>query len=126
MTKVSQTTIYLKRNCPFCLKLRIFLVEAGIATKFDIVEFGDGDEVHKELRTRLEAAGIEPSFPAVQFPNGDMKTGTDDLIRLFGEEAAIDPSSLPLLQYYSDGVFKRHVEMFKELRELKAANLTAA
>jgi hypothetical protein len=47
-------------------------------------------------------------------------TGTDDLIARFAKEAGVDAAALPLLAYYSDGVFRRHVEMHGELKRLKA------
>lgn len=119
MTSTIRPRIYLKKTCPYCLKLRIFLTEAGIADRFDLVVFADGDETHKALRARMVAAGQGPGFPAAEIGEGKLLTGTDDLIARFSEEAGVDPAQLPLLAYYSEGVFIRHVEMFKELRQLK-------
>jgi glutaredoxin len=114
-----KTRIYLKKTCPYCLKLRIFLTEAGLADRFDFTVFSDGDETHKSLRARMQAAGQEPGFPAAEFEPGKLSTGTDDLIARLALDAGVDPSKLPLLAYYSEGVFCRHVDMFKELRQLK-------
>lgn len=121
MSNATLPTLYLKRACPFCLKLRIFLTEAGLADRFQFTVFDDGDETHKSLRARMEQAGKQPSFPAAELTPGELETGTDDLIGRFAKEAGVDPSSLPLLAYYSDGVFKRYGELFREVRELKAA-----
>jgi len=121
MASQQSPTIYLKRPCPFCLKLRIFLTEAGIADRFNFVVFDDGDETHKALRARMEEAGQEPGFPAAELTPGTLETGTDALIARFAEDADVDPASMPLLAYYSDGAFIKHRQMFKELRELKAA-----
>ncbi|MBV9842011.1 MAG: hypothetical protein JOY99_10890 [Sphingomonadaceae bacterium] len=116
-----QAIIYLKRSCPFCLKLRIFLTEAGLAERFRFEVFDDGDAQHKELRARIEAAGQEPSFPAAELTPGTLETGTDDLIARFAAEAGVDPETMPLLRYYDEGVFPRHIAMFRELRALKQA-----
>ena len=113
------TKVYLKKSCPFCLKLRIFLTEAGLTDKVDFTVFADGDAIHQALRSRMQAAGQEPSFPAAEFEPGKLTTGTDALIARFAKEAAVDPSKLPLLAYYSEGVFQRYGEMFRELRQLK-------
>jgi len=121
MTNAAKPTLYLKRSCPFCLKLRIFLTEAGLADRFHYTVFDDGDETHKALRARMEQAGQQPSFPAAEITPGKLETGTDDLIARFAKDAGVDPASMPLLQYYSEGVFKRYGEMFQELRSLKAA-----
>ncbi len=47
------------------------------------------------------------------------KTGTDALIAHFAKDAGVDPATLPLLSYYSEGVFRKDGEMFRELRQLK-------
>lgn len=119
MNAITRTRVYLKKTCPYCLKLRIFLTEAGIADRFDFTVFVDGDETHESLRTRMKAAGQEPSFPAAEIESGRLTTGTDDLIAHFASGTGVDPSALPLLKYYSEGIFIRHVEMFRELRQLK-------
>lgn len=119
-TPLARPKAYLKRSCPYCLKLRIFLTEAGLADGLDYVVFDDGDETHRRLRAAMEAAGQQPGFPAVEFVADTLVTGTDDLIARFAAPAGIDVQALPLLRYYAEGVFARHIEMFRELRELKA------
>jgi len=116
----SSPTAYLKRSCPHCLKLRIFLTEAEIADRIEYKVFDDGDETHTALRARMEQDGQQPAFPAVEFEtDGKLATGTDDLIARFASEAEIDPATLPLYNYYLGGVFPRYGEMFRELKELK-------
>ncbi|WP_404478069.1 hypothetical protein [Novosphingobium sp. BL-52-GroH] len=116
---MSKPILYLKNSCPFCLKLRIFLSEAGLAEGFAFETFDDGDDRHKALRGRFEADGREPSFPALEAGNS-LETGTDDLIARFAGDAGVDASRLPLLAYYSEGLFKRVGELFLENRALKA------
>jgi glutaredoxin len=111
--------VFLKKTCPYCLKLRIFLTEARIADRFAFTVFEDGDDTHKTLRARMEASGQAPGFPAVEMEQGSLITGTDDLIARFASDAGVDAAALPLLSYYSEGVFRRHVEMFRELKQLK-------
>jgi glutathione S-transferase len=121
MSDASSGTLYLKRSCPFCLKLRVFLTEAGMADRFAYVVFDDGDETHQALRARMQAAGQEPSFPALELEDGGpLALGTDALIARFAEEAGVDPEQMPLVSYYSGGVFKQYGAMFRELRALKA------
>lgn len=119
MNASAPVKLYLKKTCPFCLKLRIFLTEAGVADRADFVVFADGDETHQALRTRMQAAGQEPSFPAAELEPGRLSTGTDALIAHFAKGAVVDPGTLPLLAYYSEGVFQKYGEMFRELRQLK-------
>lgn len=119
MPTSARTKIYLKNTCPYCLKLRIFLTEARLADGFDLVVFSEGDATHQALRSRMQAAGQEPSFPAAELQAGQLTTGSDDLIARFASDAGVDAAKLPLLAYYSDGVFRRHIEMHKELKQLK-------
>jgi glutaredoxin len=113
--------IYLKKTCPFCLKLRVFLSEALLADGFNLIVFEDGDDPHRELRSRMEASGQQPSFPAVELTPGKLETGTDELISRIADQAGVVPASMPLLNYYSDGVFAQYGQMFRELRELRSA-----
>ena len=112
---------YLKRGCPFCLKLRIFLTEAGMAEVLDYVVFEDGDETHLAVRARMERAGRQPGFPAVEFEPGRFETGADALIGRFAQQGGVDPGSLALLNYYTGGVFKAFGEMYMELKNLKSS-----
>jgi glutathione S-transferase len=119
MNASAPVKVYLKNTCPFCLKLRIFLTEAGVADRADFVVFQDGDATHQSLRSRMQAAGQEPSFPAAEIEPGKLSTGTDALIAHFAKGTGVDPATLALLSYYSEGVFQKYGEMFRELRQLK-------
>ena len=122
MSTTSKPKIYLLVTCPFCLKLRIFLSEAGIADQFELVEFESGDDTHQAVRNRMIEAGLKPSFPAAELgADGEFTTETNDLIARFAKDANVDPSKMPLLAYYEKGVFPRIGAMHKELQELKAA-----
>ena len=104
---MNPTTAYFKRTCPYSLKFRIFLSEADLEDRFNMVVFDDGDDTHQQLRRRLEQAGLKPSFPAVETDNDQFRTGSDELIQHYAREAGIDPGQLPLLDYYTRGVFQK-------------------
>src|SRR3546814_6184318 len=38
-------TLYLLDPCPFCFKVRVFLMEAGLTEKVEIRSFGQGEEM---------------------------------------------------------------------------------
>lgn len=121
MNASAAVKVYLKKTCPFCLKLRIYLTEAGAADRADFIVFAEGDETHQALRSRMQAAGQEPSFPAAELEPGKLSTGTDALIAHFAKGTGVDPAALPLLNYYLEGVFQKYGEMFRELRQLKGS-----
>jgi hypothetical protein len=97
------------------------MTEAGTADRAEFVVFADGDETHQALRARMQAAGQEPSFPAAELEPGQLSTGTDTLIDHLAKAADVKPATLPLLNYYFEGVFQKYGEMFRELRQLKAS-----
>lgn len=119
MTDLTKPKLYLKHTCPFCLKVRIFLTEANLSDQVEFVVFTDGDDTHQALRQRMEANGVKPAFPALEVATNQFKTGTDDLIAKFARDNDVNVESLPLLTYYSTGVFKRMGELFMENRKLK-------
>jgi glutathione S-transferase len=121
MNASAPVKVYLKKVCPYSLKLRIFLAEAGITDRVKFVVFADGDATHQALRSQMQAAGQKPSFPAAELEPGKLVTDSDALIAHFAKGAGIDPSALPLLRYYSEGVFQKYNEMYRELKQLKGS-----
>lgn len=119
MSNTDKPKIYLMIECPFCLKFRIFLSEAGLDDKVEFVVFKSGDDTHQAVRNRMIEAGQKPSFPAAELEEGKLTTETDHLIEHFSQGTSIDAKTLPLLNYYLDGVFQRFGAMHKELAELK-------
>ncbi len=119
MSKTDKTPVYLMIECPFCLKFRIFLNEAGLDDKVELIVFNSGDDTHQATRNRMIEAGQKPSFPAAELEKGKLTAETDFLIEHFSKEYGVDAKALPLLQYYLDGVFGRVGAMHKELAELK-------
>ncbi|MBW4329427.1 glutathione S-transferase domain-containing protein [Stakelama sp. CBK3Z-3] len=114
--------IWLLKECPFCLKLRIALNEMGLDERVDYIVFDKGDDTEADLRRRLTDAGIKPSYPAAEVAPGEYAAESDDLIARYAREAGVDPETdLPLLAYYKAGVFPRFVEMFKTLKEMGKA-----
>jgi glutathione S-transferase len=119
MNASAPVKVYLKKVCPYSLKLRIFLTEAGIANRVEFVVFTDGDATHQALRSQMQAAGQKPSFPAAEIEPGKLTTDSDALIAHFGNSAGVNPAALPLLRYYSEGVFQKYNEMYRELKQLQ-------
>jgi hypothetical protein len=97
------------------------LTELQVANDVDIVVFDDKDETHQRLRERMESAGKQPSFPAAELVPEELQTGTDELIAHFASGIERDPSNLPLVRYYTEGVFKGYGELYRELLDLRAA-----
>lgn len=111
--------VILKQECPFCLKFRIFLSEAGLKDNFRFLTVRDETSEYEEVRSILEDALGEASFPTVEIAKGEFMSGSDELIDHYAEKHDIDRSQLDLLTYYEDGVFQASIDMSEENQALK-------
>jgi hypothetical protein len=111
--------LYLKKGCPFCFKLRLFLLEAGLLDRFTIREFAEGTEEENSIRAELSPLFDKLSFPAAQIAPGKYMQDSEALVSRYADEAGIDPAKLLTFQAYVEGPFRTILSLFKENRELK-------
>lgn len=113
--------VYLKENCPFCLKVRLFLLESGLASEVESRDFVPGTEQEEKIRTDLLPHLDKVSFPCGQLEPGRYVTESDDIVAFFAAKAGRDPAGLPVYRNYVDGVFAMSMKLWKENQELKKA-----
>eukprot|EP00667_Euglena_gracilis_P027680 EG_transcript_34475 len=92
--------IFLKLGCPFCHKVTTYLAEAGLSNKVT-VEFDT-----EENRKYIEEKAGKCTFPALEVEPGQVMLESGDIIALYAKESGVDPATLPLHQYYLNGLFK--------------------
>lgn len=119
MTETFRPVLYLKKGCPFCFKLRVFLLDAGLLSDFTIRRFAEGTDEEKAIRDELQPHFDKVSFPSAQVAPGKYKNDSDELIAFYAKEAKIDPVSLGTFQAYVEGPFSTLMSLFKENKELK-------
>ncbi|WP_300396454.1 glutathione S-transferase N-terminal domain-containing protein [Henriciella sp.] len=117
--------VILKLDCPFSLKFRIFLAEAGLADRFRFEVVEEGTPAYDEAKKILKKSGTESSFPAVETGPDQYMSDSDTVIDHYAEAFDINRKTLPLLTYYEEGVFNAMTEMFKENKKMKAKLDTA-
>lgn len=106
-------TAYVKTNCPFSFKFRLFVTEAGLAGDIRFVALDPDAPTHAKDKAELAAkVGHAHTFPVVEVESDTYRTDSDDLIALFAELHGIDPANLPTLQFYQTGLFPTFLEMF--------------
>ena len=120
MTDASfRPVIYLKEKCPFCMKVRIFLLEAGLLGDVEVRDFTAGtpqeDATKAELAPHLEKV----SFPAAQVEPGRFMTESDAIIGRFADQAKVDPAQMPVLKAYVEGPFQQIMTLYRENMDLK-------
>lgn len=113
-------TLYFKAGCPFCLKVRLFLLESGQLDQVRIREFSPGTPEEAEIRGLLGPVLEKVSFPTAELSPGRYLADSDGIIAHFAEKAGVDPSELPTYRSYVDGAFQRIRTLFKENQELKS------
>ena len=111
--------IYLKEKCPFCMKVRIFLLEAGLRDQVEVRDLVPGTDREQEIRAELEPMLEKVSFPAAQTEPGRYMTDSDAIIGHFAAIAGADPVSMPVLTAYVDGPFQQIMQLYRENMELK-------
>ena len=120
MTDASFTPIlFLKDKCPFCLKVRLFLLEAGLLGRFDIREFVPGDENEQAIRSELAPHFEKVTFPTVQLAPGEYVNESDAIVARYAAETGLDPRELAAYRWYTDGVMQTLFTLFRENAELK-------
>ncbi|ACM28899.1 glutathione S-transferase N-terminal domain-containing protein [Agrobacterium sp. SHOUNA12C] len=117
----SRPIVYFKNNCPFCLKVKLFLLEAGMMDDVEIREFEPGSKQEKEIRAELDTRLEKVSFPSAQLEPGRYIAESDDIIAFLAARSGREPASMPVLNNYVEGALKPMLKLWKENLELKAA-----
>jgi len=113
--------VYLKENCPFCLKVRLFLLESGLASEVETRDFVPGSEEEEAIQSELSPHFEKVSFPTAQLEPGRYVAESDGIVAFFAAKAGRDPAGMTVYRNYVDGVFSMSMQLWKENQELKKA-----
>lgn len=106
-------TAYVKTNCPYSFKFRLFMTEAGLATHVRFVALDPDTSSHAQDKAALASKiGRGHTFPVVEVEPDNYLTDSDNLITHFAKLHDVDPVALPTLQFYQTGLFPTFLEMF--------------
>ncbi len=119
MSEPSKPVVYVKRSCPFCLKVKLFLLEAGLMKTVAIHEFEPGSQQEHDIRSELAGRLDKVSFPAAWIEPGRYLTEADTIIALLAARAGRDPADMPVLASYVEGALKPMMALWKENFEPK-------
>ncbi|MEE3622941.1 glutathione S-transferase N-terminal domain-containing protein [Nitrospirillum sp. BR 11752] len=125
MTEAFKPIVYLKQNCPFCMKIRLFILEAGLGAEVETRDFGSGTPQEDTVRAELKDHLDKVSFPAAQIRPGQFITESDDIIAALARKSGRDPATMPIYQNYVDGPFAALMRLWKENMDLKKAAAAA-
>ncbi len=111
--------IYLKDKCPFCMKVRIFLLESGLRDKVVVKDFTPGTDAEQDIRGEVSPHLEKVSFPAAQVAPGEFLADSDGIIGHLAQGVGVDPGQMPVLKAYLEGPFQQIMTLFRENMELK-------
>lgn len=104
---------WVRTNCPYSFKFRLFVVEAGLADNFQFVpmnpETREFDDIKKQIEHR---SGKKVQFPTVEVAPDVFMSGSDELIDYFAAQYGQNTDELATLSFYRNGIFLCYVEMF--------------
>lgn len=119
MSSEFRPVLYMKRNCPFCLKVAAVLAETGQFADVELRAFWPGDENEAAIRAELAPHLEKVTFPTLQVEPGRYIADSDAIVALYAQKAGVDPAKLPFYDYILAGPFRRLREAFQESQELQ-------
>ena len=114
----SGPVLFVLPTCPFCLKLRLFLLEAGMLGGVEVRE-ADTPESDAAIRAELAPHFDKATFPTLRLSPGEYLADSDAIIAHFAEPAGLDPESLPTYRAYVHGPLANMKKLFVENMQLK-------
>lgn len=120
MSLISENPVlFVKHTCPFCLKVRLYLLEAGLLDGVTLRESRTPEE-EDAMKAELVPHVAKVSYPTLRLGDSYI-TESDDIIAHFVSEGGPSPSQLPTFEAYVDGPFAQLLALHKENAELKRA-----
>jgi len=105
---------YLKEGCPFSFKYLLFMTEAGLLDRIEVVRLNQQDPAFEKVKAELGAGlGKAATFPTVEIEPGRYLSDSDRLIEHFAVPDGIRPEGMPVLSFYKETIFPQVVELHR-------------
>ena len=115
---------YVKEGCPFSFKFLVFMAEAGLLDRIEIVRMNPDDANFETEKEKLgKRLGKAVTFPIVEVEPGQYQTDSDRLIDRYAAEAGLTPDTQPVLSLYKQTIFPQLIELF-QIKHPKTAKST--
>lgn len=100
--------VYVKEGCPFSFKYLLFMTEAGLLDRIEIVRLDPDEPSFDATKAQLsEGLGKSATFPTVEVERGRYMSDSDRLIEHFAEREGRRPDEMPVLSFYKETIFPR-------------------
>lgn len=109
-------TAWVRTNCPYSFKFRLFVTEAGISDHLQFVAMDPDSPDFAAVKSEIDRrSGRETVFPTVEVAPNEFLSDSEALIEHFSAKHGIDASELPTLAFYRSGLYVCYLEMFSIL-----------
>ncbi len=103
---------YIKEGCPFSFKFLLFMTEAGLLDRIEIVRMDPNDASFEPTKARLsEGLGKPATFPTVELEPGRFMSDSDRLIEHFAAQTNVRADALPVLSFYKETLFPQLLKL---------------
>lgn len=111
---------YLKEGCPFSFKFLLFMGEAGLLDRIDVIRTDPDDPRYAEVKAKIrDATGEDATFPTVETAPGRYRSDSDALIEHFASEHGVAVERLPVFSFYRESLFPVIVHLEEENGRLR-------
>ncbi len=105
---------YVREGCPFSFKFLVFMSEAGLLDRIEIVRMKPTDPSFEADKQRLsKQLGKAMTFPTVEVEPDRYESDSDRLIERYAAQAGLKPDALPVLSFYKQTIFPQLIELFQ-------------
>lgn len=102
----SRARAYLKVGCPYSFKFLLFMSEARLLDRIEIVRCDPDDDAFERIKAKLAAGlGKPATFPTVEIEPGRYMADSDRLIDYFAQQSSVAPAELAALSFYKESIF---------------------
>jgi len=112
---------YLKVDCPFSFKFLLFMAEAGLLDRIEVIRCDPHSVEFEGVKAKLAAATNQPAtFPTVEVEPGRYQSDSDQLIEYYAQKDNVAPGDLPALAFYKQGIFPQLQQQHTQAETPKA------
>jgi glutathione S-transferase len=105
---------YVKDGCPFSFKFLVFIAEAGLLDRIEIVRLHEGMPDFEATKQMLsENLGKSATFPTVEVEPGRYMADSDRVIEHFAARSGRNADAMPVLSFYKETILPKLLELYR-------------
>lgn len=112
MSRDFKAKAYLKTDCPYSFKYLLFMAEARLLDRIEIIRCDPQAPDFERVKAHLAAVtGAKATFPTVEIEPGRYQSDSDRLIEHYASMNGVDAEALVALSFYKKGIYPQLLRM---------------